>query len=137
MRKARIIIDTQAGKIKMEPPLPGSFKFNPARLLRVKQEVSIKPREEIQVIGECDVNFATPLATSNNESLVDLMEGLVDGKNSKECPLILLNPSLKTINMPRGTIVGSITPVDVSDLRQLSKFCKLTQLLQGHGFLMF
>ena len=124
MKKARIIIDTQAGKIKVEPPLPGSFKHNPARLLRVKREVSIKPREEIQVIGECDVNFATALATGNNNEIVHLMDGLVDGKNSIECPLILLNPSLDTVNVPRGTVVESIAPVDSS------YFAPIEQVLQ-------
>ena len=29
--------------------------------------------------------------------------------------MILLNPSLETINVPRATIVGNLTPVDVSD----------------------
>ena len=124
MKKARIIINNQAGKIKMEPPLPGAFKHNPARLLTVKREVSIKPREEMQVIGECDVNFATASATSNNNEMVHVMDGLVDGKNSNKCPLILLKPSLDTVNVPRGTIVGSITPVDASD------FAPIEQVLQ-------
>ena len=124
MKKARIIIDTLAGKIKVEPPLPGSFKHNPARLLRVKREVSIKPREEIQVIGECDINFTTALVTSNNSEIVHLMDGLVDGKNSNECPLILLNPSLDIVKVPRGSVVGSITPVDSSD------FAPIEQVLQ-------
>ena len=75
MRKARIIIDTQAGKIKVEPPLPGSFKHNPARLLRVKRETTIKPCEEIQVIGECDVNFEAALVNSNNRPQVHLWTG--------------------------------------------------------------
>ena len=124
MRKARIIIDTQAGKIKVEPPLPGSFKHNPARLLRVKRETSNKPLEEIQVIGECDVSFETPLVSSNNHPQIHLMDGLIDSKNSKECPVILLNPSLETVNVPRGTIVGNLTPIDASD------FAPIEQVLQ-------
>ena len=124
MKKARIIIDTQAGKIKMEPPLPGSFKHNPARLLKVKQEVTIKPQEEMLVIGECDINFATALVSSNNNPLVHLMDGVVDGSNTKECSLLLLNPSLDAVQVPKGTIVGYMSPLDRSD------FAPIEQVLQ-------
>ena len=34
--------------------------------------------EEIQVIGECDINFATALVTSNNSEIVHLMDGVGD-----------------------------------------------------------
>ena len=52
------------------------------------------------------------------------MDGLVDGNNSKECPLNLLNPSLETVHVARGTIVGNLTPVDASD------FAPIEQVLQ-------
>ena len=52
----KFIIDKQAGKIKVEPPLHSSFKKNTTRLLRLEKEVTIKPRE-VQVIGECDSPF--------------------------------------------------------------------------------
>ena len=107
MRKARIIIDTHAGKMKVEPPLHGSFQNNPTHLLRLKRETTIKPREEIQVIGECDLNFEIALVNSNNHPKIYLMDGIINGRNSKECPLVLLNPSLETINVPRGTVVGN------------------------------
>ena len=128
MKKARIIIDTQAGKIKVEPPLPGSFKHNPARLLRVKREVSIKPREEVQVIGECDINFTTALVTSTQNDMVHLMDGLVDGRNTNECPVILLNPSLDIVKIPRGTVVGSITHIDPSDFAPIEQVLQINSL---------
>ena len=84
MREARIIIDTQAGKIKVEPPLHGSFKKNASRLLRLKKETTIKPREEVQVIGECNSNFDVGLVNGENNPLVHLMDGIVDGKNSSD-----------------------------------------------------
>ena len=55
------------------------------------------------------------------------MDGIVDGRNSKECSLILLNPSLKTINVPRGTIVGNLTELKPSELAPIE------QVLQVHS----
>ena len=55
---------------------------------------------------------------------MQLIDGIVNGKNSKECPVILLNPSLETINVPRGTIVGNLTPINASD------FAPIEQVLQ-------
>ena len=97
------------------------YELSIARLLRVKREMSIKPREEIQVIEECDVSFETALVSSNNHLKIHLMDGLVEGKNSKECPVILLNPSLETVNVPRGTMVGNLTPVDASDFAPIEQ----------------
>ena len=128
MRKARITIDTQAGKIRMEPPLPGSYKHNPARLLKLKKDVTIKPREEMQVIGECDTTFTTALVSSiHSNNSVHLMDGVVDGRNSKECSLLLLNPSLDIIQVPKGTIVGQMSPLDKSDFAPIEQVLHVSQ----------
>ena len=54
------------------------------------------------------------------------MDGIVDGKNSKECPLILLNPSLATIGVPTGTIIGKLDDLAASD------FAPIEQVFQIH-----
>ena len=73
------------------------------------------------------MSITTALVTSYNNAPVHLMDGLVDGRNSNKCPLILLNPSLDTINVHRGTIVGSISPVDASDFAPIEQVLQVNQ----------
>ena len=126
MKKAKIIIDTGEGKIRVQP----SSERNPAkkRLLFNKKSVTIQPMEEAKVMAESTSSFNIALVEGKEFTDFHVMDGLVKGGIGDEdnaCNLGMLNMGKEPIVLPRGMELGSFTEVDRSEFSPISEVLQI------------
>ena len=141
MTKARVVIDTQNQKIKMEDIPHIRAEDNP-RLKDKMTEViigkdhSIPPRSEMKVV--CTVNssyehgltFNNNLIIYNSESKFHAMDGVIklqdNGTKSKECFAIVLNMGNEAVHLPKNMVLGKLEGLDKDGFRPIESLLQVT-----------
>ena len=137
MRKARVLIDTANGKIRLAKDeedirLPGHRKPTTApatsptdTILSCSQDVTIQPMEEAKVTCTTDQPFTTALCTSLEmlDPNCHVMDGVIASIIGKPrvCNVVAINHGHTPIFIPKSTPIATFTPLSPHEFSPVSE----------------
>ena len=137
MSWARVVIDTQKQKIRMEEVPHFRAEDNPALTNKMTDIVlgkdhTVPPLSESKVICTVDSPFEHGLISHIDQGPCHLMDGvvkLISGENAirKECSTIILNPGHESIHLAKNTVIGKFEGLQTNSFQPIETVLQINK----------